>query len=157
MKQRAFGSSGVNVSEIGLGCWQLGGTDWGDVSEEDALTTLQAAVTTHFPENDHRNYNRDGHSFNVGETFAGLMFEKGVDLADALKSMVPSHLTMTQMALRWCLDYDAISVVIPGAKNPQQVAINAGVSKLPPLSDQEHKSLKVFYETDVIDHIRGSY
>jgi aryl-alcohol dehydrogenase-like predicted oxidoreductase len=39
MKQRAFASSGVNVSEIGLGCWQLGGADWGDMSQEDALAT----------------------------------------------------------------------------------------------------------------------
>jgi aryl-alcohol dehydrogenase-like predicted oxidoreductase len=85
------------------------------------------------------------------------MFEKGVELADSLNPMVPSRLTMTQMALRWCLDYDAISVVIPGAKTPQQAAANAAVSELPPLSDQEHQRVKVFYETEVVAHIRGSY
>jgi len=328
MKQRVFGTSGVRVSEIGLGCWQMGGSDWGAVSEEDALATLRAAVDsgvnffdtadvyglgrsesiigkflrdcpeeifvatklgrfpepgwpgnfsldslrahteaslrrigvealdltqlhcipmdvlkdgevfeslqtlqkegkirrfgasvesmdealcclqqdclvclqiifnifrqkpitvlfdqakekgialvirlplasglltgkfsikTSFHENDHRNYNRDGQSFNVGETFAGLTFEKGVELADALEPMVPRGLTMTQTALRWCLDYDAVSVVIPGARNPQQAVANAAVSELPTLSDQEHERLHVFYETEVVTHIRGPY
>ncbi len=62
-----------------------------------------------FPQNDHRNYNRDGKFFNVGETFAGLPYEKGVELADALKQFVPGGLTMAQMAQRWILDYDAVS------------------------------------------------
>ncbi len=44
---------------------------------------------TRFAASDHRNYNRDGQAFNVGETFAGLPFEKGVELADGLKPMVP--------------------------------------------------------------------
>src|SRR5437868_10685038 len=33
-----------NVSEIGLGCWQLGGNDWGDVSDEQAFAILRVAV-----------------------------------------------------------------------------------------------------------------
>ncbi|MES1261681.1 MAG: aldo/keto reductase, partial [Acidobacteriota bacterium] len=75
---------------------------------------------TTFPANDHRNFNRDGQQFNVGETFAGLPFDKGVELADALKPLVPSGLTLAELALRWCLDFDAVSVIIPGAKNPAQ-------------------------------------
>src|SRR5450432_2164540 len=71
---------------------------------------------TVFPESDHRNFNRDGQSFNVGETFAGLPFAKGVELADALKPLVPSGSTMAAMALRWCLDFEAVGVIIPGAK-----------------------------------------
>ena len=44
MKQRTLGKKGFNVSEIGLGCWQLGG-DWGDaLSEERAFEILQTAV-----------------------------------------------------------------------------------------------------------------
>src|SRR5437660_4734375 len=44
MKKRLFNGTGANVSEIGLGAWQRGGTEWGDVSEEDSLQTLRAAV-----------------------------------------------------------------------------------------------------------------
>src|SRR3569833_36906 len=70
------------------------------------------STETRFPENDHRNFNRDGQLFNVGETFAGLPFEEGVRLADELKPLIPAGMTMSQKAIRWCLDYDAVSVVI---------------------------------------------
>jgi len=110
-----------------------------------------------FPQNDHRNYNRDGQFFNVGETFAGLPFEKAVELADALKPLVPTGLTMAQMAQRWILDFDAVSVVIPGASRPDQARANADVSKLPPLDAKLHGELQKFYERDVAAHIRGPY
>jgi len=112
---------------------------------------------TAFAPTDHRSYNRDGQAFNVGETFAGLPFEKGVELADALKPLVPEGMTMAQMALRWCLDFDAVSVVIPGAKNPAQAEANAAVSALPPLTPQLHSRLHDFYTREVVDHIRGPY
>ncbi len=112
---------------------------------------------TDFPKNDHRTFNRDGQLFNVGETFAGLPFEKGVELADALKSHVPQGMTMAQMALRWILDHDAVSVVIPGASRAEQAIGNAQVSDLPPLPGELHAELRRFYEREVADHIRGPY
>jgi aryl-alcohol dehydrogenase-like predicted oxidoreductase len=113
--------------------------------------------TTRFPASDHRNYNRDGGSFNVGETFAGLPFEKGVELADALKPLVPPGFTMAEMALRWCLDFEAVSVIIPGAKNPDQARANARASTLPRLAPELHARLTDFYEREVHAHIRGPY
>ena len=110
-----------------------------------------------FPQNDHRNYNRDGQFFNVGETFAGLPFEKAVELADALKPLVPAGFTMAQMAQRWILDFDAVSVVIPGASRPDQARTNADVSKLPPLDGKLHSELQKIYEREVAAHIRGPY
>jgi aryl-alcohol dehydrogenase-like predicted oxidoreductase len=112
---------------------------------------------THFASTDHRNYNRDGQAFNVGETFAGLPYELGVDLADRLKADVPTGMTMAQFALRWILDYDAVSVVIPGAKDPAQVAANTSVSDLPPHSPELHEKLRGFYASSVAEHIRGPY
>ena len=112
---------------------------------------------TRFAAGDHRNYNRDGQAFNVGETFAGLPFEKGVELADALKPLVPAGCTMAEMALRWCLDFDAVSVVIPGARNPEQARANARVSGLPPLPPELHHRLADFYQREVRAHIRGPY
>lgn len=110
-----------------------------------------------FAEGDHRNYNRDGQFFNVGETFAGLPFELGVELADELRQLVPEGQTMAQWAMRWILDHDAVTVVIPGATQVQQVADNAFASELPPLSDAQHRQLREFYEQKVAHHIRGPY
>jgi aryl-alcohol dehydrogenase-like predicted oxidoreductase len=112
---------------------------------------------TTFPADDHRNFNRDGQSFNVGETFAGLPFEKGVALTDALKPLVPAGLTLPDMALRWCLDFDAVTAIIPGAKNPEQARNNARASSLPALSPTLHGQLAEFYTREVAAHIRGPY
>jgi aryl-alcohol dehydrogenase-like predicted oxidoreductase len=112
---------------------------------------------TTFPPDDHRNFNRDGQSFNVGETFAGLPFPKGVELTDALKAFVPAGLTLPEMALRWCLDFDAVSAIIPGANKPEQARANARVSSLPPLTPALHAKLAEFYAHEVAAHIRGPY
>jgi aryl-alcohol dehydrogenase-like predicted oxidoreductase len=112
---------------------------------------------TTFTKGDHRSYNRDGQAFNVGETFAGLPFETGVKLADEIKPLVPDGMTMAQMALRWILDHDAVTVIIPGASSPEQAADNATVSRLPRLSDALHRTLAELYTDKVCEHIRGPY
>lgn len=112
---------------------------------------------TSFPASDHRNYNRNGDAFNVGETFAGLPFETGVALADRIRPWVPGGMSMAQMALRWILDFREVAVVIPGATRTEQVVSNAGASPLPPLDDELHDRLKRFYENAVAPHIRGPY
>ena len=110
-----------------------------------------------FPAADHRNFNRDGKAFNVGETFAGIEFEKGVALADELKPLVPNGATMAQWALRWCLDFDAVTTVIPGATRAEQARQNAAASSLPPLGKETHDRLRDFYAREVAPHVRGSY
>ncbi len=110
-----------------------------------------------FGANDHRNYNRDGQKFNVGETFAGLPFEKGVELADELKPLVPAGWTLADLAQRWILDFPAVTTVITGASRPEQAAANARVSKLPALSGELHQKLGEFYRERVAGFIRGPY
>jgi aryl-alcohol dehydrogenase-like predicted oxidoreductase len=112
---------------------------------------------TKFVETDHRHFNRDGQAFNVGETFAGLAFETGVELADALKRHVPAGWTMAQWAMRWCLDFEAVTTVIPGATRPQQARENAAACDLPPLDAATHRQLADFYTHRVAPHIRGVY
>lgn len=112
---------------------------------------------TTFPANDHRNFNRDGQRFNVGETFAGLEYGKGIDLVEGLRPLVPAGLTMGEMALRWCLDFDAVSAIIPGARNAEQAQANAKVSALPPLSPELHATIAGYYQREVAAHIRGPY
>lgn len=110
-----------------------------------------------FAPNDHRTYNRDGQAFNVGETFAGLPYERAVDLVNAVRPLVPESMTMAQFALRWCLDFDAVTTVIPGAKRPAHARDNAVASDLPPLARAIHAELLDFYDDEVSAHIRGPY
>ena len=110
-----------------------------------------------FPETDHRNFNRDGQQFNVGETFAGLAFEKGVELSSRLKTLLPGDLSTAQAALRWILDHKAVSVIIPGASSPEQARSNAATSDLAPLPNELHTALSAFYHESVHAHIRGAY
>ena len=115
------------------------------------------SAATKFDATDHRNFNRDGQHFNVGETFAGLPFAKGVELADKLKAQVPAGWSMADWALRWILDFDAVSVIIPGAKNPAQATGNTKAASLPRLSAEQHAQLAEFYTREVAGFIRGPY
>jgi len=109
-----------------------------------------------FAEQDHRNFNRDGDAFNVGETLSGLRLEKGVELVESLRPYVPEDTSVSQFAIRWILDHPAVSTVIAGTSRPEQVAENASVSALPPLDEEVHNKLRRFYEQKVRSHVRGS-
>jgi aryl-alcohol dehydrogenase-like predicted oxidoreductase len=121
------------------------------------LLAGKMSAATKFDPTDHRNFNRDGQHFNVGETFAGLPFAKGVELADTLKAYVPTGWSMADWALRWILDFDAVSVIIPGAKNPAQATGNTKAAALPRLSAEQHAQLAEFYTREVAGFIRGPY
>lgn len=112
---------------------------------------------TVFAPTDHRNYNRDGAAFNVGETFCGLQFEDGLELVDKLQKFLPPGVTLPQFALRYILDNPAVSVVIPGSSRPTQTSANAIATKLDPLPPELHEKLRAFYEAEVASLIRGPY
>jgi aryl-alcohol dehydrogenase-like predicted oxidoreductase len=111
--------------------------------------------STTFGPNDHRTINRNGEKFNVGETFAGLGFEKGLEMVEQLKPLVPAGYTLPQLALRWCLDHPAVSTIIPGARNPAQARANAAASALPPLPADTRAKLREFFLRDVKPAVRG--
>lgn len=121
------------------------------------LLTGKFTKQTEFAASDHRNYNRDGQAFNVGETFAGLPFAEGVVLTETIKPLVPVGMSMAEMALRWCLDFDAVTTIIPGAKDTAMVQSNTNVSSLPSLSPTLHAKLSEFYRNEAASHIRGPY
>ena len=110
---------------------------------------------TTFGPNDHRTINRNGEKFNVGETFAGLGFEKGLELIEKLKPLVPAGYTLPQLALRWCLDHPAVTTIIPGARNRAQAEANAAASDLAPLPADTHAKLRDFFLRDVKPAVRG--
>lgn len=119
------------------------------------LLTGRYSHSTKFAPTDHRSYNRNGEKFNVGETFAGLGWENGLELVDKLRALLPEGYTMPELALRWILDFPAVTAIIPGARNPQQAAANARPSGLKPLSEQTHEKLRRFYQEHVAALVRG--
>ena len=110
-----------------------------------------------FGERDHRTFNADGQAFNVGETFAGLPFEKGLELVEQLRPIIPQGWPMSEWALRWCLDFPQVTTVIPGATRVEQVRSNARASDLAPLPASVHEQLRQLYRERVSPCIRGKY
>jgi aryl-alcohol dehydrogenase-like predicted oxidoreductase len=102
--------------------------------------------TTEFAADDHRNYNRDGSAFDVGETFSGVDFATGVEAASRLEPLVPPKAALSQVALRWVLDQLGVSVVIPGARNPVQVWANASAADMPRLAPGAHDEIRAVYD-----------
>jgi aryl-alcohol dehydrogenase-like predicted oxidoreductase len=101
---------------------------------------------TTFGADDHRNYNRHGEAFDVGETFSGVDFETGLEAVRRLKPHVPAGATMAQFALRWILDQSGVTVVIPGARNPEQAQGNASAAALAPLDAEAHAAVRSVYD-----------
>ena len=89
-----------------------------------------------FAKTDHRNFNRDGGAFNVGETFAGLPFGEAVELVRELeRAFVPRGMPTARFALRWLLDQPGVTTVIPGASSWRQARANAEVAAVEPLGE----------------------
>jgi aryl-alcohol dehydrogenase-like predicted oxidoreductase len=108
---------------------------------------------TRFAENDHRNFNRRGEAFDVGETFSGVDFGTGLEVVRRLAPLVPPGATTSQFALRWIIDHPAVSVVIPGARDSRQARANAAAAELPPLSRAVHDEVTAIYRELVADQV----
>lgn len=119
------------------------------------LLSGKFALNTEFSKSDHRNYNKDGAFFNVGETFSGLPYAKAIELVNELKGLLPADIPLAQLALRWIVDQPQITSVISGASSAAQVKQNAAVAGMPPLSAELHKRLSEFYYLQVKEHVRG--
>ena len=112
-----------------------------------------------FPARDHRHYNADGQVFNVGETFAGVPFARGVELAEKVRAILPpaGGATPAQWALRWILDHAGVTTAIPGAMRVEQAVANAAAADLPPLAPEVHAQLRDLYTREIAPAIRGPY
>ncbi|CUH40398.1 General stress protein 69 [Jannaschia seosinensis] len=117
------------------------------------LLTGKMTRTTSFEADDHRSFNRAGEAFDVGETFAGVPYETGLEAVEALRPLVPENATMAQFALRWILMERSVATVIPGAKNADQAVANAEAAALPALSDEVMEAARDVYDRLIAPHV----
>jgi len=110
------------------------------------LLTGKMSLETKFPEDDHRNYNRQGKFFDVGETFSGVNFKVGLKAVEELKRIKPDDISCAQMALKWILMHSEVSCVIPGAKNIKQLEENISASELLDLNPDVLRGIRTIYE-----------
>jgi aryl-alcohol dehydrogenase-like predicted oxidoreductase len=110
------------------------------------LLTGKLRADSTFTADDHRNFNRHGESFDVGETFSGVDYKLGLEAVEEVRRLLPEGVSMSQFALRWILMFDAVSCAIPGGKRPGQVAENCSASNLPPLSPETMAQVGHIYD-----------
>ena len=117
------------------------------------LLSGKITAATQFAAEDHRNFNRNGEAFDVGETFAGVPFETGLAAVEEVRKLVPEGASMAQFALRWILMHEAVTVVIPGARNGEQAKANAAASDLAALSADVMAASREVYERLIAPHV----
>ena len=117
------------------------------------LLTGKMSAESEFGADDHRQYNRNGEAFDVGETFSGLPFDVGLEAMEQLRELVPEGTSAAQLALAWILSHDAVSTVIPGGKSPAQVADNATAVDLVPLPAETMERVAEVYDTYARPHV----
>ena len=121
------------------------------------MLTGKLRADSQFASDDHRNFNRHGEHFDVGETFSGVDYKAGLEAVEELRKLVPAGTSMTQFALRWILMFDAVTCAIPGGKRPGQVAENSQASDLPALSADVMHKLKGIYDARVRGLVHGRW
>ncbi len=119
------------------------------------LLTGKMTRDTRFAADDHRSFNRNGEAFDKGETFSGVPFDVALEAVDELRSLVPAGATMAAFALRWILMEEAVTVVIPGAKSPEQARANAAAADLAPLPESVMAAAREVYDRLVAPHVHG--
>jgi len=113
--------------------------------------------TTQFAPDDHRNFNREGKAFDVGETFSGVPYDVGIGAAREVATWTREGETTSQLALRWVVDQAGVSTVIPGARNAEQARSNAAAASANPLSDKEQAALAEIYDRHVRAHVHSRW
>jgi aryl-alcohol dehydrogenase-like predicted oxidoreductase len=113
------------------------------------LLSGKMSAASKFAKDDHRNFNRHGEAFDRGETFSGVDFEMGLSAVEQLKTLVPTGVSLAQFALRWILEFPAVTCAIPGGKRPVQVTDNLAASDLPPLSKASLKQISKIYDDQI--------
>lgn len=121
------------------------------------MLTGKMKADSQFAADDHRTFNREGAAFDMGETFSGVPFDVGLEAVERLRPLVPGGATMAQFALRWILMQEAVTVIIPGAKNKTQAEDNSAASNLAPLSAEVMAATRKVYEDLIKVHVHHKW
>jgi aryl-alcohol dehydrogenase-like predicted oxidoreductase len=121
------------------------------------LLTGQFTVDTVFAADDHRNFNRNGEAFDVGETFAGVDYEQGLAAVEELRPLVPAEATMAQFALRWILMFNEVSATIPGASRPAHVQSNMDSAGLAPIEPAVMAQITRIYQAHIAPSVANRW
>src|SRR5262249_6590670 len=113
------------------------------------MLTARLKRDSQFAADDHRQFNRYGEQFDVGETLSGVDYETGLAAVEELRAVAPEGVTMSQFALKWILMFDAVSCAIPGGKHRAQVEENCAASAIEPLSEGAMEGVRRVYEKRV--------
>jgi aryl-alcohol dehydrogenase-like predicted oxidoreductase len=116
------------------------------------LLTGKFTPASEFGKNDHRKFNRDGKSFDKGETFSGVDYETGLKAVEELKELFKTD-NLAPYALKWILMFDAVSTVIPGASKESQIVSNVQAVDLPLLTELQMKEVKRIYDKYIKDPV----
>ncbi len=111
------------------------------------LLTGKYTASTQFDKNDHRNFNRNGELFDKGETFAGVDYATGLEAVEKLKALFPDQESLAPIALRWILQFDAVSCIIPGASSSSQLKSNLSAYDLPVFTESQFSGIMNIYES----------
>jgi len=117
------------------------------------LLTGKFSRKTSFNEGDHRNFNREGQSFDKGETFSGVPYETGLAAVERLKELFGAEIPLAQIALKWILMHPQVSSVIPGASTSSQIVSNAAASALPSLTETQMLGVRKIYDELIKEHV----
>jgi aryl-alcohol dehydrogenase-like predicted oxidoreductase len=121
------------------------------------LLTGKYDESTTFPADDHRNFNRNGAAFDVGETFAGVPFDVGVAAAREVAAISGPDIPTAAFSLRWVIDQPGVTTVIPGARNVTQVRGNVAAATLAPLTDSQLSDLERLYDERIRAHVHDRW
>jgi aryl-alcohol dehydrogenase-like predicted oxidoreductase len=113
------------------------------------LLTGKMRADSTFAADDHRNFNRRGEAFDVGETFSGVDYSVGLAAVEEILRFLQVGVSMSQIALRWILMFDAVTCAIPGGKRAEQVADNCRASDLPPLTPEMMAAVRRIYDEKI--------
>jgi len=76
-------------------------------------------------------------------------YNVALEAVEEIRKLVPAGVTMSQLALRWILMFDAVTCAIPGGKRPDQVADNCRASDLPPLTGEAMTAIQSTYDEKI--------
>ncbi len=110
------------------------------------LLTGKFSAQSSFTDGDHRQFNRNGEAFDKGETFSGIDYATGLAAVEALKEIFPGQTNLAPIALKWILQFDAVSCIIPGASNIKQVDSNISALQIPGFTPEQLAAVQQVYE-----------